>query len=300
MSLKLYGALRFHNGIIPHTNKRYRIDARGGIEDLTLGFMVQQHKYNNEFFADIHLIINGNSILTRVRTAMLMAATYKCSSIPVELWSEVEFFYKDGKTFNLRASNLAYKPFDDKFDVSHNNDTYRLIPFATRFAVNRTGEVIEVTNRQVATMTVSPAGHLVIIRPDTSPKTKAMVSRVLALAYLPYCSDVDKLTAALKEPHLTDLKLENLEWRRRDKHIHITSARPVKVKDVLTGKITHYNTSKEAADDLGVNCRYLYASLEDFAGQIRRPHHIYIDALDSFPPVNVTDEIKLQLGLEID
>jgi hypothetical protein len=201
--------------------------------------------------------INGASQL--LGRNFLLSATSKHLAVPSSEWRSVQLLYADGNKDHYHPVNTVWKFASDLFV----NGEFRYIPGMANYGISKNGIVIDLaTGIQVHSNIIKSIGYMGILpKNDAHFKSQfTTVHRCLALAWLDYPHNVDKLDVNHKDGNKLNNKLENLEWvTRTANNLHAVENdqrcynQRMLVRNALTKEVTEYFSIEECARQLRLN-----------------------------------------------
>lgn len=198
--------------------------------------------------------------LARFKLAVIIAITTKSIHVPFYLWGKIDVLYVDGDNCNMHPANLVWKFPSNGLTVNEISE-FRFIPGFTRYQINRNGEVYSNVVKRLISPYVDSVGYWMYgITPDLGNRTILGRHRLLALAFLEYPSEVDKLDVNHKNGIKSDNSLDNLEWATRQlncEHAYSTGLRTdnikVQVRNVFSGEIKEFYSIEDCARRLKID-----------------------------------------------
>lgn len=191
----------------------------------------------------------------------LICITHKNIMVDLNTQRNVKVMFADGNEDNWDADNLVYK-FEPALYCSK-YPKYRIIPGHTRYAMNEKGHVMNLKSGQVLMPSYIKNAYVrVPIRHDCrldAPYYGRLVHRCLALTWLDYPANVDKLDVNHLNGNKHDFAKSNIEWATRKRNVtHVvdyglnTQAVPVVVWDTDTGTKTVHPSIARAVEETGI------------------------------------------------
>lgn len=267
--------------IVPGTFARYSITRDARLMDNITQGLIQPILYKDRLCYDLKLYWHPEPI----DAAMLIAITYKGFYAPLELICKCKLLYSDGNQDNIDANNLIWLFPKGGLEVPTIPGFY-FIPSYTRYAASREGVVISLWKGDSKLLSLDKDGYirLGLLRDDWLYYSTHH-HRVLALTFLEYDENVNRMIVNHIDTVRSNNSLGNLEWVKQGdnirhgqlaKHGFIGSARDcmtrgdaisdllaagelvlettgLEVKDLLTDKITQYLDQECVAEALNVS-----------------------------------------------
>jgi hypothetical protein len=204
--------------------------------------------------------INFGYGLVQIKLAVIIAITTKNIHVPFHLWNKLDVLYVDGNCYNTHPSNLVWKFPNNGLTVNDFNE-FRFIPGFTRYQINKEGEVYSNVVRRLISPYVDSNGYWMYgITPDLGKRTILGRHRLLALAFLEYPPEVDRLDVNHKNGIKSDNLLDNLEWSSRQlncEHAYSTGLRTdnikVQVRNVFNGVVKEFYSIEDCARQLKID-----------------------------------------------
>lgn len=277
--------------------------------------------YNEGGFPLLEYSVNGINWVTfklvpekviNVRIDVLVSIVFKDYKLPLELLELVKLYYRDGNTLNIHPTNLAHQLYSDDFIIEHEGNSYKIIPNFTNYAVSRDGKIIHRRTLGHTSPYKRKDNYVCFnIFSDINQKwVNTTRHRVLCLTYKPYPVDVDKLDVNHEDGVPGNDTLNNLEWRTRSyNNLHAVrfgfnpTAEKVEVRDILSEKVTIYDSIAMAARAIGISDSVLKLDFKrTAAGELSRPHHQYRHpSTEPWPIITLTRKDLVKFGkIEVD
>lgn len=192
--------------------------------------------------------------------SLLMVVVFKNLKLPFDELGKVMPFHIDGNRDNFHPSNIGYRyssPIESKF-----NRGYYHIPMLNKYVVNVKGDLLyDLTSHPLKSYTLKADEKRKIVggyryyfpMADVGGQHTIARHRVLALVFIPYPDNVDKLDVNHINGDGGDDRLENMEWvTRSQNNIHAVKAGLKNqnivffAKNVFTGEERRFNSCNEA------------------------------------------------------
>lgn len=193
---------------------------------------------------------HGKELLGR---NFLLSATCKRLTIPVHQWCLVEVLYADGNKEHFHPKNTVWK-FPEELKPE-GYPGYRYIPGASRYCINEEADVVTIKTGYFKKKAVMSTGYMgIVIDLDMGLGGSTTVHRCIALSWLDYPHNVDKLDVNHKDSDKLNNHLSNLEFAsRRGNMLHAVENdqccynHRVLVRNALTKEVTEYFSIEECA-----------------------------------------------------
>lgn len=240
--------------VVPLCNNLYKVNISGVILD-EFGCIVPVTK-NKE----------GNNVAwlywycgwAFYQVAQVVAHTFKRNAVPVRFWEKLSVLRVD-ECKGDHPSNLVWK-FPQGLTCTAFPD-HAFVPGYSRYVINREGELINLLLKRIIPHYTDTSGYEMYgVQPDFGKRTVIGRHRLMALAWLDYPVNVDRLDVNHINGIKGDDRLDNLEWATRKRncsHAYKNDLRndnhKVLVRNVLTQDIVEYYSYEECARSLGVN-----------------------------------------------
>lgn len=232
---------------------RYHLLEDKTIYDDESDSIVAKMKIGEESFYELE---NGVSKFL-IKEAVLIQAAYSSSHLPYEGLIRADVIYIDNDATNVDPANLIwdFSKQEVSFYDANTKEKLRFIPGYTRYGITLDGRVMNYQTREFLSPYEDGSGYWMYgITPDVGKRTIVGMHRLLALAYLPYTSNVCKQDVN----HIDGIKshndLKNLEWATRKRncdHAYSTGLRSdnceILVRNAFTGFEKEYYSLEEAA-----------------------------------------------------
>lgn len=191
-----------------------------------------------------------------VKVATLVNMAFKGKKGYIEYMVRRGLEYVDGNVDNLHPSNLIWTN-DPPIQTLGG---FRLIPGFSRYYINKRGDVYNTETQKLQVPYVDQSGYIMFgVTPDIGNRAIVGQHRLLALAWLPYPVNVDKLYVNHIDGIKANNQLDNLEWitsAGNNHHAIDTGLRNkekrVLVRRVLTGEVEEYPTVQATAKALNI------------------------------------------------
>lgn len=150
---------------------------------------------------------------------------------------------------------------------------FRIIPTHSRYAINKNSEVLDTYTNRIVESKIDSDGYIgVYVRtPEHSANRWVRVHRLLMIAWVENHSFLERPYVNHIDGNKNNNELNNLEWvshLENVTHAMNTGLNPcrikMKVRDVVTGKITTYSSTSELAKTLKVS----YSKAGDFYNKL--------------------------------
>ena len=205
----------------------------------------------------------------------------------------VDIFYLDTNPNNLHPSNLGYrytKPIPCEFE-----EGFYYIPFFNRYAINREGVVKNwVTGKTMAFYVTKPGMNKIkggyyfySIKSDVH-RTGVGRHRLVALTFLRYPDNVDKLDVNHIDGVPGNDWLDNLEWATRARNIQHAFESGLReqnftvyARNVFTHKEYTFYSAKEAARQTNGGVHVILRRIKDKAQKLYTGGWLFKDNLDT-------------------
>lgn len=235
----------------------------------------------------MEVVFLGKSMV--LKEAVLICLGTKNPRLYHEQIPKVDVHYVDGNPSNLHPKNLIWKFPEQGLCVG--NSAFRVIPGYTRYAIDAQGNLYSKITDKFVSPYLDNSGYVMFgLNPDIGPRGICGQHRLLALAFLPYPRNVDKLDVN----HLDAIKcnngLDNLEWASRKgncDHAYLSGLRddniPVLVRNAFTGDVRRFYSIERAAEWLKMDGEGVRARLRFRGQKIYPPGVLLKKENDSLP-----------------
>lgn len=243
---------------IPYTNFRYRIDNEFKIFDSLKNII---YEINNDFSGEnLVPIVFDNNETYFIKFSVIINAVTKSLKIPFKLWDNLNVIYIDNNPKNILPSNLIWSFFNNNI-YDEFMPSFRYIPGFTGYIIDIYGKVLsKYVNREISSYTDNLGYIMYGVTPDVGKRTIVGRHRLLALAWLPYTDNINKLDVNHKNGKKGDDAICNLEWATRQQncqHAYSSGLRndncEVLVKDIFTNEVKEFYSISECARYLNLN-----------------------------------------------
>lgn len=246
-----YNEIHGFESILNCTNG-LKINMRGFVVDRKGNTVPPFQIYDGEPQYEVEFA-HGEELLGR---NFLLSATCKRLTIPTHQWRLVELLYADGNKEHFHPKNTVWK-FPEALKPE-GYPGYRYIPGASRYCINEAADVATIKSGYVKKKSVMSTGYMgVVIDLDMGLGGSTTEHRCLALAWLDYPHNVDKLDVNHKDSNKLNNHLSNLEFTsRRGNMLHAVENdqccynQRMLVRNALTKEITEYFSIEECARQL--------------------------------------------------
>jgi len=276
---------------VPMSGGNVSVDKTGLIRSLTEN-ITEFRNENNERCITAKLYDGLRTYLV----ADVVAHSFKPVYIPTKYWNDISVMFLDGNKDNVHPGNLIWK-----FPIGLGADThagYAFIPGYSRYMVNKEGIVLNFLKNTRPTNYIKKY-HTYSIIPDNSRRNTTIGKhRLLALAWLVYPPDIDRLDVNHIDGKPGNNVLSNLEWvtrQRNCEHAFEIGLRNdnfgVLVKNVITGEIMEYRSHSLAGKAISSSATSVLRRSKK-SGQLSYPGgYLFKRKEDPVPWRNVTDLI---------
>jgi len=225
--------------------------------------------------------------------ALLTLVAYGKLELSPDYYHLVDIFYLDTNPNNLHPSNLGYrytKPIPCEFE-----EGFYYIPFFNRYAINREGVVKNwVTGKTMAFYVTKPGMNKIkggyyfySIKSDVH-RTGVGRHRLVALTFLRYPDNVDKLDVNHIDGVPGNDWLDNLEWATRARNIQHAFESGLReqnftvyARNVFTHKEYTFYSAKEAARQTNGGVHVILRRIKDKAQKLYTGGWLFKDNLDT-------------------
>jgi len=261
--INLYGAVMLRDfliqeefAIVPWSGNSVSVDKSGLIRSLKENIVEYRDENGDR-------CINANLYdgIRKYLVADVVAHSFKPVFIPSKYWNEISVMFLDGNKDNVHPGNLIWK-----FPIGLGADThagYAFIPGYSRYMVNLDGTIINfVKNKKINNGYSLGYGRSGVTPDNRKISTCANRHRLLALAWLDYPANVDKLEVNHINGIRGDDRIDNLEWVTQSQNaLHAyaiglnkgSNHIPVLVRNAVTKQIFEYSTITYCGEALGVS-----------------------------------------------
>lgn len=260
----MFSRYYFIDGLCPilNSDKSYFINYLGQVKDKLGNDVPIKRDENNDLIVNIK---SWNGIQD-YRIIDLMIIHFKSIRFPSDLFNEIHGFVIDGNKENVQAKNIGYRFKCGKIECREYPGFY-YVPGFTLYAINKDAVLINTkTGLKVEWYLTKPdkrknikGGYYFASLYGASNKRQYLGRhRALALTFLDYPDDCDRLVVNHKDGIPGNDFIDNLEWLSRSGNlIHAyennlrNQNKPVLVRNVLTDEIKEYFSISECARQLG-------------------------------------------------
>ena len=243
------------------TNERYKVSVTGEIYDIPLK---KQLEISGVVESEVYYTIladDGKNYL--LKHSVIMALAFKRPYFKPSKWPFLDVMYIDGDKTNIHPGNLVWK-FPENGIEDDGLEGFRHIPGYSRYLINKIGMVYNRAEKKIMHISmregIENAYPSVHIKPDRFGKVvTARLHRVLALAFIPYTANVDKLDVNHLDGNKKNYSLDNLEWSTRGKnctHAYEAGLRedniPIQIKNVYTGEVFEFYSDNDCNQYFGL------------------------------------------------
>lgn len=243
---------------IPHTGDRYEVSLQGEIKDIVTNKVLEPiADPDGEKLFSIEDEQGNQHIL---KLSVIMALTFKRNLIPSCQWVKLDVMYIDADQTNSHPGNLVWKYPVEGIAYSL-MEGFRYIPGFSRYVINAQGLIFDQESGKLILPSYTEGGYPTVrLLPDTGKiKSNCLMHRVLAIAFYPYPSYVDKLDVNHKDGVKINYNLVNLEWATRKEncdHAYATGLRddnvPIQIKDIFTGDVFEFYSDADCNQHFGL------------------------------------------------
>lgn len=262
---------------LPYSNKRYLLTTDGKILNADRS-VVREKKINNKLYVNLAWY-DG---LKDYELGLVVCVAIFNIFTPVDTWNKIEVIYSDGNSCNVSVNNLAYRFKDGPLEVEGLPGFY-YVPYYTRYALNKAGELYSLRKKHIKKWNVSKpvvrknitGGYYVGGAHSDYWGTKTLSRhRAIGLVFLRYEKTPKKLVINHKNGVPGDDAVNNLEWctySENNKHAYDNGLFPNKVIPILvkqesTGQVHRFNTVSEAAQFFNLDLSLIYSRIKTHPG----------------------------------
>lgn len=241
---------------VPYTGNVYELDCKGTLRETVSKRLVNVSEDCNGI---IRVEEKTGEWFDGLSMAVLLSYVHRNCTVPPRLVKSLDVIYKDGNVKNFGLYNTVWKSPEGK--LTHPlYPGFCYIPGFSRYLINQRGEILSPTKGGLLSHYSNNEGYLMYgLQPDVGGRTIVGMHRALALAWISYPANVDKLDVNHLNLDNSDNRLENLEWTTRSRnslHAHeggVANSREVMVRDIFNGEVTRYFSVSAAARFLDLN-----------------------------------------------
>lgn len=266
----------------------YSVSREGHVFDLNKGRGVEPQTFRGK--RSVFIQINGKRIGFEV-ARMVLHAFFPLHS-PPEMDRTWRVEYLDGETWNTELTNLRWVGPKNPIPYEKDPDFF-YIPEYTRYVISREGEIINTVNGKRKKIAI-PKDNITYpgmsMRRDDGDDRGAMLHRLLMLTFHPIFFNGKKMTVNHIDGIKYNFALSNLEWTTYSGNIsHAfqtdlrSDNRPVKLKDVLTGKVEVFYSLGECARRFGKRPETIWILVHQKSHLVCLDHYLIKWADDESP-----------------
>lgn len=190
--------------MIPETFGRYHLTVDGIVIDIFQAKPI--HPVDMVYRLPVDWMKNGISV------AKLIAVVYKGWHAPLEYVHRCEILYSDNNPDNLNPLNLIWKFPKGGLEVP-TMPGYYFIPGHTRYAINKEYQVIHLPTGRIKTTNIAKNGYGNLgMTLDNNKYSGSNPHRVIALTFLEYDNNVNRMVVNHIDNDRSNNDLSNLEW----------------------------------------------------------------------------------------
>lgn len=247
---------------LPFSGNRYKLNKFGEI--LFNDNIVEYKVINGKKFVKISWIFG----LTYYEVGTIIAIVFYEIKLPTDLWKKIEPIYEDGDGLNTNLVNISYRFKNGPIEVSEYPGFY-YIPYYTKYAINKNGEVITLDNGKIKNWLITKykpkknikGGYRSCRGAGDTNQSYMSRHRVIGLTFIYYKKNPLKLVINHKDGIPGNDDPSNLEWVTRaenNQHAYDNNLLPNKVvkilmKDLNNNTITKFNTIAECCRKIDVS-----------------------------------------------
>ena len=229
---------------LPGSARRYLVTQYGEIKD-SAGRTLPLVFENGEHWVELTWV----SGTKKYSAGMVVLVAYRQIALEEHLWEEIEPLFKDGDPKNLNVVNLTYRFRCGPLEVE-GMPAFFYVPFFTRYAINRDGELRNIETGHVLSWYVTKekdvrsGGYRAARVSNESGFSRTIFRhRALSLTFKRYNASVNQIVVNHKNGQKGDDRLDNLEWATHatnNQHAYDTGLRAslqsVWMRDLNTGE----------------------------------------------------------------
>lgn len=276
---------------IPFTKEKLTVSMDGSI------FNTSNQTLSTGEKNDIITVDFGN-IVSPVRRSVLVSVVAKLVRVPITHWTLLDTTPIDGNYDNVSASNLVWKFPEGGLRVC-DKSSFSYIPGFTRYSINKEGVVYSHYSRRNLTPYRDRMGYLMYSCVNDLGKRNIIgMHRLLALAFIDFPANVDKLDVNHIDGIKNNNTLENLEWNSRKEnclHAYSTGLRndniPISVLNSFDGSVREFYSVSECARVLKVNPETISLRAKTSGKKIYPPGLQFKETRDQTPWTVISDPL---------
>jgi len=251
---------------IPYTGNVYELHPKGELRNTYTKKTARRHTGDDGI---VRVTTDTGEWFDDYPLSVLLAIVHRNTNLPFRLLAQLEVIYKDGKLSNFGLYNTVWKsPLGKLMHPDFSGFCY--IPGYSRYLIDKDGQLLSPTKGELLSPYSDQNGYLMFgVQPDVGPRTIVGQHRLLALAWLEYPGNVDKLDVNHIDTNKSNNQLDNLEWATRSRnnyHAHengLSNSTPVKVRDIITNEVTTYYSRQEAGRRLDLDGETIRQRIEN-------------------------------------
>lgn len=291
---------------VPFTNSRYYVNNEFKLFDSLENKIYEINKnFNGEDFVPI-VFDNGETFL--IKYSVIINGTTKSLKIPFKLWEKINVIYIDNNPNNINPTNLIWAYLGDEI-YDDLMPSFRYIPGFTGYVVDVYGRVLsKYVNREISSYTDRLGYTMYGVTPDVGKRTIVGRHRLIALAWLPYGVNINKLDVNHKNGKKGDDVLWNLEWATRQQncqHAYSTGLRndncEILSKNIFTNEIMEFYSISECARHFNLNSTTMDSRIKQDGQKVYYPGLMFKKKNSDSEWLDTSDPMKslLSSGLVI-
>ena len=298
---------------VPHFLGRYVVrQSDFTVTDTETSSPVPVESRNNKLF----VTLRNSKLNVTVELPILVAISFKCSSLPVDKWGLLEIDYYDQDPTNFHPGNTVLVFPDGGIEHQTLEGMY-YIPGFTRYLISKDGRVLDHKRNvwiKVDTYTDYPSTssmkgyNYMGVERDTGKRSTLGLHRALALAFKKFDARVDSLDVNHKNGIKGDDWVDNLEWASRMlNNLHAVEIglkddnHPVVIKSVFTGEEREFFSLWECARSLGVHGELIRYRLQYDGQRAFQPGLLFKrkDSQTPWPNLKIEDKRSIVKGFPL-
>ena len=261
---------------LPHSNGRYSLNS-SKLSIFDRGVEIKPYKDDDGEYSLTIDWVQGN---TNYKLSELLCHTFKPVSLEPKVFNKLKVLYADGNSNNLKLCNLVWKFPTELGSKEHNG--FSFIPMCTRYMVDKEGRLFDMLRKRFIKGRFHAGYFSYIVVPDVGNKTILFRHRAIALAFLDYPHNVDKIHVN----HINCIKgddyPDNLEWSTPTENSRhavdnnlLTSTKPVIVENIEDGSVKEYPSLRQTCVEYNIRRNTI-------SGFLGKPNGFFIKGSNKF------------------